>query len=217
MKKIFSSIEKRILAFLNKYPSIVKSGLKIYKNTNFIIFSWTVLFFIMFIENNFEYCIYNNLHLINIYYVNIGFSLILLVQIVLFILAFSVERYKFDNKQPTELETASRIDNDNKIIILPLFMLLMFTSVKIYIFFCKSDFSDYLTNLSMIPIILIFIYSLWLWNKYKSKSEQATNISIILISILPIFFICYWDTILPYIQEMMHLSECISKKILTTK
>ena len=170
----------------------------------------------MFIENNFEHCIYKNLHLINIYYVNIGFSLIFLAQMILFILAFSVERYKFDNEQPTELETASRMNNENKIIILPLFMLLMFTLVKIYLYFCKSDFS-YLTNISMIPIVSIFIYSLWLWLKYKSKAKEATNISIVLISILPIFFICYWDTILPYIQEIMHLSECISKKILTTQ
>ena len=216
MKDILNSINKKIIEALKNKPIITKLGISVYRNTKLIIIIWSILFLFIFLESKFQTCITDNLNLINIYYVNIILLFIFVVLIVLFILTFMVERYKYDNEQPNELETTLRTDVDNKIIILPIFMIFMFTAVKIYIFFCQFDFSDFMMNLNMIPIILVFLYSFFFWYKYKNKSKQSISFKIIVISLIPIIFICYWNVVHPYIKEILSFIKCVIKQILIT-
>lgn|GEM_PF-4133509 len=214
IEKLISFFDNKLFNFIKEIKFLQKLGLGVYQNINILILTWTTMLMILFILNNFTSCTESNLELINLYYVSNTVSILFAIQIILFIIYFATERHKFDNDTTTELETTKRINNDpNKIIILPIFMLLMFTAVKIYLYICQGKFSEYIINIEMVPILIVFSYTLFIWIKYMKQAKQSISISFIIISIIPILFICYWDYILPYIREIINLINCISSEI----
>ena len=169
---------------------------------------------IIFLEENFDSYL-NNLKLINLFYIQILFYFTNFLQMILFLVYFGIQRHKVDNKIPINIEIASKYNKENKLNLLPIFIVMIFTFTKISVFVCRQNFSNILTDIFIFIFIMtiIFIHTTWVWFKYKSKAEEKFSFELLLVSVLYIIFICKWQSLSPYVYEIIQLANCISSEI----
>jgi len=202
----------------NKWLSqslLYKFGQHLYhKQIGLVVFIWSLSFFLLFVQENYKSClgvlkeINFDILLLIVYTV---FSCLLL----LLIIYFGANVYRLNKKQEHTLkDTLNSFGfGDSTIYILPLFMIMIFTLSKIIVFICKWDISSESKNIFMFMISCTFIYTSLQWYKYMKNANKKVSSSTLLLAILYIFFVCNWNSVLPYISDIINLFRCVLSKI----
>lgn len=200
----------------NKFFSDIYQG----SGTSIIIISWVLVSFHLTIYYKFNNCIVLN-NAINIFNFIIWFFLIVIFfHFFIFLIFFLKSKSKIGKEKIIYIETTKRqsayVSSKVNIIILPFYLLLVFSLSKLIVVFYQYYHKGIGEDIAIKIIILlaIFLGSLWAWCSFRETSTKIWSFWATVFAIGYILINIYWEYFLPYLKSYLSTINCIFKTII---